>query len=318
MGGESYESALVAELQALAGVPPGTDTFTLRCDAGMVTVSYKQWSSGPSDLKLEARYDDATRAVPGYRNFPAARTVTAPRPLDIQLRHEDSEDRAAKANGLNVEWQTGDRAFDEAVYVSTPGLSADVLNAVLAPGVREAVMKLFELGFRLVAIDDKGTVRADVTEFVVARPREGRGREAIDAFARLLMNLPLVVASGEEHAPVPYAKTTRVLGWTALIVGLLYCGVLFAPVFVSPPSPSEDFLGFAVAVIAPWVALVLAIPALLFAKEVHGARVTSRMRGSSRTAITAFRAGWVAGTCALFVTASILHALSLFFFVHRR
>lgn len=78
---------------------------------------------------------------------------------------------------LNVEWQTGERAFDDAVYVSTPGHSAELLSAVLTAEVRGAVMSLFALGFRLVSIDDEGVIRAKVTEFVVARPRQGRGRD---------------------------------------------------------------------------------------------------------------------------------------------
>lgn len=219
----------------------------------------------------------------------------AARPLDMQLRHEDREDRAAKAKGINVEWQTGDQAFDEAVYVSTPGHSAEVLGALLTAEVRGAVMSLFALGFRLVHIDVDGVVRAEVTELVVARPREGRGRDAMDAFVRLLTNLPVVTASGASHAPVPFAGTTRLFAWAAGIFLVIFGALAAVPwLFSLTPSPTEKPFGFVASVVGPWVAFGLGIPAFRMAKKLHGGRVASRMRGTSRTAITAHRAGWAA------------------------
>ena len=318
MDDESYESALVAELQALANVPPGTGSFAIRCSAGTVTVVYKQFSSSPSELTLEARYDDVARVVPtlpNYRDLPAGAPVVATRPMDIHLRHEDGEDRAAKDEGLNVEWQTGDRAFDEAVYVSTPGHGAEVLSAVLGPDVRGAVMSLFGLGFRKVSIDDHGVVRLELTEFVVTRPREGRGRDAMDAFGRLLTNLPVVTASGASHAPIPFARTTAAFSYTALFFGLVFFFSSVVPfVYPSIVETPLRFASGAGAVAASCVAIALGILGFRVAKKIHGGRVASRMRGSSRAAVTADRAGISAGLCALFVVASIIQATLLVMF----
>jgi hypothetical protein len=311
MSSSDYESALVTELQALAGVPAGTDAFALRFGGQTTAVVYSQFSSSPSTLTLEARYDD----VPG---LPAGRPIVATRPLDIVLRPEGGPDRAAKAQGINVEWQTGDRAFDDTVYVSTPTESGEVLRAVLGPEVRSAVMTLFGLGFRMVRIDDDGVVRAEVTEFVVAVPQAGRGRSAMEAFVRILTNLPAVVASGAKHAAIPLAETTRALAWTAAGFGLVFVVAAFGALVAPKNMASRNTLGFLVLCVGPWVALALASPAFLLARKIHGGRVARAMRGRSRTAKTADLAGWAAGLCVLFIVADLIHAASLFMFVLRR
>ncbi|MBL8684330.1 MAG: hypothetical protein JNK05_34465 [Myxococcales bacterium] len=310
---DEMESALAAELRTLAGVAPGTERFVLRAGQHTITITYQQASSGPSTLTIESPYDDATRV----RAASAPGPLRATRPLDIVLRHEDDEDRSAKERGINVEWQTGDRMFDDAVYVSAPTHNAHVFESVVNAAVRAAVTKLFALGFRLVHLDDHGSVRAVVTEFWISKPAQNRGRDAVEAFAQLLDALPVVVASGERHEPVPFENTTSLFAWGAGVSGMIYLVAMIAPVFLRA-DPNENLPGFLAIVVGPWVALALALPALLVAKRLHGARVTSRMIGSSRASTTGRRAGWAAGLFAWFVLATCIHAASLALLVFRR
>jgi hypothetical protein len=108
-------------------------TFVVDHAGWVIEVNYTCGSS--AGLTLRAPYDHPARtasperALGGYRG--AVRPLMAARPLDIELRPEGRGDVAAKQQGLSVEWQSGDAAFDAAIYVSTPTTDAAVLAAVL-------------------------------------------------------------------------------------------------------------------------------------------------------------------------------------------
>lgn len=319
MSEDSYESALVTELQALAGVASGTHEFAVGVGGQAITVHYHQWSSGPSDLSLVASYDDAARVgrapQPGaYGHHDVTRApLVAVRPLAIELRPEHGEDRAAKRDGLNREWQTGDPAFDAAVYVSTRTDSPHVLAAVLGPDMRRAVLELFSLGFRRVCIDEDHLVRAEVTEFVIQAPHQGRGRLAIEAFARVLGSLPAVVASGASHPEPPLAGTTRTLQWLAVLFGLLFglqfAGMLYVVVGAHAVSPVTDpagsLLRLLTAVLGPWLAFGCGLVPYRLARKSYSRAVANAARGTSLAAEDAKRGGQIAGACALFLTANV-------------
>lgn len=306
MSEDSYESALVTELQALAGAASGTHEFAVVVGGQAMTVRYRQWSSSPSELSLAAPYDQAVRAG-------RAAPLVAVRPLAIELRPERGEDRAAKREGINREWQTGDPAFDAAVYVSTPTENAAVLAAVLGPEVRRAVLELFALGFRRVCVDDDGVVRAEVTEFVIHAPQQGRGRLAVDAFSRVLSSLPAVVASGGSHPAPPFAGTTRTLGRLAVLFGvlftLLFAGALYVVVGAQPVDPETDLAGFMLrlltVVLGPWLALGIGVVPFRLARRSYARAVANASRGTSLAAEGARRGGLIAGACALLLAASV-------------
>jgi hypothetical protein len=293
--GTDDESALVQELRSLARPPTDKSDFVVRSRGYPIDVSYSGGSS--SSLSLRARYDAVARAdhpalvaraeSRGYRDR-VSTPLAAARPLDIELRPENVADVAAKAEGLNVEWQSGDAAFDDAVYVSTPTANVEVLAAVLGADVRQAVLDLFALGFRLVCIDEKGEVRASVVEFTSREPREGRGARAIDAFARILANLPVIAASGEVAPPAPFAGLTLllqiigVLGW-AVNVG--YVGIVHATVCELRGKPDAD-----VSVLGVVLAIFAGLVAGGFGGKAYGNLVRARVRGTSLAASRVTRA----------------------------
>ncbi len=70
-------------------------------------------------------------------------------------------------------------------------------------------------------------------------------------------------------------------------------------------------------VAAPCFALALGIVAFRIAKKIHGGRVATLMRGSSRAAVTADRAGFSAAGVAMFVVATVVHVTFLVLFEMR-
>ena len=148
---DDAENALVAELRALAGEPAG-DRFVVSRRGRSITVTHDGGSS--SSLTLRASYDAVARAAADtnegtYRGSPRVdRALVAPRPLAIVLRKD-------APRGIRTAYETGDRRFDDAVFVDTPTTNPTVLAAVLGPEVRAAVLTLFELGFLRVTIDDR-------------------------------------------------------------------------------------------------------------------------------------------------------------------
>lgn len=209
--GDDPESDLVRELRALAGATSDLGTFGLEIDGVRMLVEYTGGSS--SRLRLSAKYDAVAHAplTGGYRG---GGSLSAIRPMAITLRPEQDAHRAAKAEGIDVEHQTGDRAFDHAVYVDTPTPS-DVLSVVLAPDVRAAVLTLFALEFTFVEIDDReGRVLAEIIAFASLRERQGPGRAAAVAFAQLARSLPPVARAPGAHPP-PVLHRAQIV-WTVL------------------------------------------------------------------------------------------------------
>jgi hypothetical protein len=312
------ESALVAELRALAG--PGAaagSAFFVVHDALRIAVSYSSGSS--SSLTLAARYDDVAqpsrpvaRAAPhGYRDAPSL-TLRATRPLDLTLRPEGAGDVAAKRKGVSVEWQSGDEAFDAGVYVETPSTDAAVIGAVLNAEVRAAVRALLALGFLSVRIDDgRGEVSTTLVEF--APRRSGRGRRAVEAFAGLLANLPAVTHTGA-RAPTPLAGWTRFLG----VVGVagwstnIGWGVGVTAIFeeISPPPRGATDSPSAVSVAA---SVGIGIVAGVIASRTYGARVQARTLGRSdaHTLAATARLSSFGGVSVLVFTAALIAALAL-------
>jgi hypothetical protein len=154
--------------------------------------------------------------------------------MRVQLRPERSDDREGKASGLNVEFQTGDEAFDHKVYVDAP--SAEPLARVLSPDVRAAVLTLFELEFTSIAIDDlKGHVCARIVSVSSLDPKRAEGKPglaAATAFAKLVRGLPRVARREGAHPEAPSQGTTMlgyVIGGVGLLLGPPIYFVALAP-----------------------------------------------------------------------------------------
>jgi hypothetical protein len=184
-------------------------------------------------LTLSISYDAVARAR-GEGLYRGASPLVATRPLDIELRREDPADRAAKRDGVSVEWQAGDPGFDDVVYVSSPTSDAQVLAAVLGPEVRAGVLELLGFGFESVGIDLQGRVLATIGSRELRADREpNAGERALEAYDRILGNLPVVTHSGEKHAAAPLSRVTGVLvvigatGWLTNVGYVAFLGLTF-------------------------------------------------------------------------------------------
>jgi hypothetical protein len=101
---------------------------SIACDGIHVVVSLELDSGAVKGLELAA-------AAPGL--------------VDLRLVREDEAHRDAKARGIARECQTGDGAFDAAVYVESKTRDADLQIVLAPPAVRAAVMKLLSVADRV-------------------------------------------------------------------------------------------------------------------------------------------------------------------------
>lgn len=287
----------VVELRALAGAPDDAKSFRLRDGEVDVDVVYEDGSA--SSVTLRARYDAVAHAmrVPagGYRE--GVRTaLAAVRPMRIVLVPEHHTHRRAKAGGVDREVQTGDRAFDDAVYVDAPA-PEDVVLQILGPDVRAGVLELFAAGFSRVVIDDEtGHVVARCTTFPSASPTPGEGARAVRGFARLARGLPKVERAAGTHARHPLAGATL---WLAIVGVVFLCVDMPAyQFFVAQMRPACSYEDAPFACELPAVAgvvagsvlaLVVVFAMLPWTKRFHG-------RSDSSSRITGFL-----GALALFV-----------------
>ena len=265
---DDAESALVAELRALAGSPEG-DRFVISRRGHAITVTHNSGSS--SNVRLRASYDAAARAdhpalaspnAGSYRAAPLRQTLVAPRPLAIVLRNE------APA-GTRTAYATGDQRFDASVVVDTATTRADVFSSVLGPEVRAAVLALFDLGFSRVTIDERCVLDgSDVVEallwtFASGAPPAERAARCLDAFATILDHLPRIVPSGEEPADPKAPLWVSALGWLGL-AGLLGAAPAWWLVAKETKCTEEACAGPA---IAPMAAILLGLVAQLIARS---------------------------------------------------
>lgn len=269
---DDAEASLVAELRALAGSPAG-ERFVVSWRGRSITVTHNAGSS--SSVTLRARYDAVARSdhpalaaadtsEGTYRAPPRSdRALVAPRPLGIVLRND-------APRGLRTAYETGDRRFDDAVFVDTATTDREVLAAVLGPEVRAAVLALFELGFLRVTLDDwcpldgPDVVEAYLWTFASREPPRERAARCLDVFVIILDHLPKLASSGDEPAPPKPPVWIGLSGW----VGLM--GVLaVAPTwwFVVKETGREDgapqSIALLVAIASGLIASRVARPALI-------------------------------------------------------
>ncbi len=317
----SPETELVAELRALARAGDEND-FVVERGPYRIAVHYSSGSS--SSLTFRARYDDVARADhdailhaggPGaYRRSGRASAIIAVRPLAVTLRSETRSDVDAKLGGINVEYQTGDDAFDRNVYVSTPTTDEQVLGAVLGPKVRQGVLALLVLGFRHLKIDEDGAVEAFLSEFTQRQSRPGRGQNAIEAFALVLSDLPdlpVISASGGAHPEPPVWARAAPLWLVAIAAGLAglpaSCGVADAANCTEASSDGEgttfrDGCGTP-ALLAFAFSIVVASGAAFVARALATPRLRGTTEAASRILHVRIAAFWLTFV-ATYVTAS--------------
>lgn len=306
--------SLHGHLLALAGVSDLPSSFLIEHDGEPIEASVQTDNEDdPVGMTLWLNYDRvASRLdIDGYRGASALRVV---RPMRIHLRTERAGDRAAVAQGLSAEWQSGDADFDRAVYVDSPTQDAHTLSAVLGAATRAAVLRLRGAGAESVDLDDEQgrvAVHCSTGAFVGSERAAEHAMELLDALVALSRALPRVEHSGGAHAPAPLAGWTKALGWigalgwslNVALVGVLALG--YEQLSSSPP-PHLPFVAF----MAP---LLSSIVGAIGCARAYSAHVGRRMRGRSNahtTASTAFVSAFGGFSVLLFI---LLFAISLLY-----
>jgi hypothetical protein len=296
------ESQLIQELRTLAGVADG-GSFEVSHDGVRIRVEYTGGSS--SSVALKVAYDAVAsdvRASAGYRGQPG---LAAIRPMRISLRPEDDANRMGKESGMDVEHQTGDAAFDSAVYIDTL-TPPNVLARVLEEDARRAVRELFALGCTTVVLDDDlRNVTAQMISFPSREPPEPIGARAVDAFARLGRAMPRVAALAGEHASHPLRGTNIALGVVAAVTFFgaipLYCGVIAGDRCANEMSPSEAATCVGPGIPGVVVGLVAAAVVGAFASH-----FTRRYRGRSDSSRHGATFAWLVAVIVFSVTSSLV------------
>lgn len=187
---------ILDELRTLAGKEG--NSFYVRHGERVVDVAVSTDNDDDiTGISLYVRYDACARARgEAYR---AAGPLVGPRPMEITLRAETVADVVAKDQGVIVEWQSGDPAFDREVFVDSPVGDTAILGSVIGAELRAGVLELFAFGASSVEIDTAAT-----GSVVVHIPRENLGsaspaNRVLTAFERVIADLPAVTASGEKR-----------------------------------------------------------------------------------------------------------------------
>lgn len=230
------ENDIVRQFREIANIPDATSTFGVQVGSVFVTVRYSGGSG--SFLELSAAYPRAPREPApgalsqggGYRSGASQPVVRSHRPMRVSLRSETERDRSAKRESVVREFQTGDAAFDDAVYVDTPS-SDEVLAALLKPReVRDGLRVMLAEGARHVVIDGDDTARVVMTLFTFASAThdEQRARRMLDAFAAVVQHVPYVAPTGESHAPALEVTALWVVSGFAFTLLLFGAPIFFA------------------------------------------------------------------------------------------
>lgn len=217
------------ELRALAGSTTD-NSFTILRGMHRVNVSFATDNDDDiTSLSLATPYNVVARAVPGgYRD---ATPLTGPRPMRIELRPETIVDRAAKSEGVSVEWQSGDADFDREVYIDSPVADAALLSRVIDAEVRGGALALFALGFSAVEIDDAyGLVVARLPKARFVASVETPGLVALAAFERVFSNLPAIEGTAPRVVKRPLWGAANLfltlIGGAGWLVNVGYAGGL--------------------------------------------------------------------------------------------
>ncbi len=146
------------------GAESTAGTLRVTAEGRTFVMLLRHGRSGKAGLEVE------TAAVSSADEAPAS---GGPRGrLPIVIRRETSIDRLGKKLRINREVQTGDAAFDAAVYVESDAPDEDVERVLGEARVRQHALALLDQGFSAVTIDERAG------RLVAARDPGGEGLDA--------------------------------------------------------------------------------------------------------------------------------------------
>jgi hypothetical protein len=274
----------IEELRALAGVAAETDEFDVVVDGVKMHVHYIGGSS--RWVRLSVPYDmlaqpGRANTATGYRD-PSVTKVQAIRPMSIKLTAEGKTHIEGKETGGDVEHQTGDKRFDDLVYIDAP--STDPLAPIFAiEEVRKAVLDLFAVKFDQIEIDDaKNELHATCSSFDTPTiESHSHGSRGAKAFVRLAKSLPQIQAKAGWHQPESSLGTTgAILSGVAILMlvasGPAYFGGIARPYCTEDgpifPCLLPGIVGCVVAVLLTIIVSTIAKPIL---RQKHGGTSSS-------------------------------------------
>ncbi len=136
--------------------------------------------------------------------------------VPMRLVREGDTEREGKTTGLLTEVQTGDAAFDRAVFIETAAAAADVHAALAAPGVRAAIRRLLDEVPAVVITESHVRIEVPLSSTTFALEKIRERLAALRAVAGAPR--PLVTT----RVALPRAVlVTRGLVWTSLPVSVL-------------------------------------------------------------------------------------------------
>ena len=234
---------LVEQLRALAGVDEDVNTFEILRESCRIRVVWSPGSTDSLDLSTPVptpppgRSEGVRSAGGAYRGPGVVPTLVMPRPMKIKLRREEPDDKDHKAAGINREFQTGDPAFDERVYIDTDS-EDEVIRAVLAsPDARAAALDLLRKDCSSILVDDNaGNITLSIVEFTKRAPDQARAERLVENLARLARALPPVRGSGA--VPVDPVGCPVFGGCALTILGLFAAPLIYF--WISPDRCVES------------------------------------------------------------------------------
>lgn len=131
---------------------------------------------------------------------------------------EGAVDRFGKAIGLNREVQTGDKAFDDAVYVDTSEVEEKVKRLLAVPDVRKAILDLVSMGFK-VQLSTRGIEVFQVV-YAMSAPDASRVAEALPRIAALSGSVPSF-----DNETLSQEPRARMMVAVAIIATVVLAGV---------------------------------------------------------------------------------------------
>jgi hypothetical protein len=162
-------SRAFGELGARLGGHEAPSGFAVNLGDQPFTAHVTTHKGAPTGFVLMTPIDESARdpseAVGLYRSDPRRQVAGRPRVL---VRRETGRDRLGKRLRINREVQTGDAAFDAAMYLESDAPDEHVRAVLADERVRRAALELLQMGYREVVVNDGGN--ALTARFATNRP----------------------------------------------------------------------------------------------------------------------------------------------------
>ncbi len=161
---------------------------------------------------------------PGALPVPYRAPFGVPSPAPLTLRARTAGDRRGVSLGMNRDFRTGDRHFDDLVYVESDAPAAHLEATLASPAVRAALAEGITARGATVTLAEDGSLTARFAKTSAADASDPLVRPLMTWFEGIVQGLPTFVPGKR-----PLAGT--VAEWTLIVTLLGSMGVCFAALF---------------------------------------------------------------------------------------